>query len=39
MLVVALIFVPVVIAYQAWGYYIFRDKVSEASILGDEEAY
>jgi cytochrome d ubiquinol oxidase subunit II len=39
MLVVALIFVPIVIAYQAWGYYIFRDKVSEASILQDEDAY
>jgi cytochrome bd ubiquinol oxidase subunit II len=38
MLVVALIFVPIVIAYQAWGYYIFREKLSEES-LSSEEAY
>ncbi len=28
MLVVALVFVPLVIAYQAWVYLVFRDKVS-----------
>jgi cytochrome bd ubiquinol oxidase subunit II len=36
MLVVALIFVPIVIAYQAWGYYIFRHKLTEESLLADE---
>ncbi len=36
MLVVALIFVPIVILYQAWGYYIFREKLSEESLLSDE---
>ncbi|MBI5249750.1 MAG: cytochrome d ubiquinol oxidase subunit II [Desulfomonile tiedjei] len=36
MLVVALIFVPIVIAYQAWGYYIFREKLNEESLYSDE---
>jgi cytochrome bd ubiquinol oxidase subunit II len=38
MLGVALTFVPVVIAYQAWVYYTFRDKVREED-LAYEEAY
>lgn len=38
MLVVALIFVPIVIAYQAWAYHMFRDKVT-AEFLASEEAY
>lgn len=38
MLVVALIFVPLVIAYQSWVYFFFSDKVSEADLL-EEEAY
>jgi cytochrome bd ubiquinol oxidase subunit II len=38
MLIVALIFVPLVILYQAWGYYIFREKITEES-LSHEEAY
>lgn len=38
MLVVALIFVPIVIAYQAWGYYIFREKLTDDD-LASEEAY
>jgi cytochrome d ubiquinol oxidase subunit II len=32
MLVVVLIFVPMVIAYQAWAYHLFRHRVSAASI-------
>jgi cytochrome d ubiquinol oxidase subunit II len=38
MLAVALIFVPIVIAYQSWVYFLFRDKVTEESLLS-EEAY
>ena len=38
MLVVAIIFVPLVIAYQSWVYFFFSDKVSEADLL-EEEAY
>ena len=39
MTVVALIFVPVVIAYQIWIYRIFRHKVSTEDIAHDREAY
>ncbi len=38
MLGVALTFVPIVIAYQIWSYYIFRDKVTKDD-LASEEAY
>ena len=38
MLIVALIFVPIVIVYQVWGYYLLRDKVS-LDDLTSEEAY
>ena len=38
MLGVALTFVPIVILYQIWVYYTFRDKVT-AKDLGYEEAY
>uniref|UniRef100_UPI001643D2E1 cytochrome d ubiquinol oxidase subunit II n=1 Tax=Curtobacterium pusillum TaxID=69373 RepID=UPI001643D2E1 len=30
---VALIFVPLVFAYQAWTYWIFRKRVSRAQVL------
>jgi cytochrome d ubiquinol oxidase subunit II len=36
MLVVALIFIPIVIVYQAWVYFLFREKVTEESLLSDE---
>ncbi len=36
MLVVALIFVPIVIAYQTWAYSLFKGKVSKEDL---EEAY
>ena len=38
MLVVALIVVPIVVAYQGWAYYLFRGKVTEED-LASEEAY
>jgi cytochrome bd ubiquinol oxidase subunit II len=39
MTVVALIFVPVVIAYQAWTYSIFRHKIRESDIAESKESY
>jgi cytochrome bd ubiquinol oxidase subunit II len=36
MLVVVLIFLPIVIAYQGWVYFLFKDKVTEESLLSDE---
>lgn len=38
MLVVVLMFIPVVIAYQAWAYFMFSDRLSEKD-LSAEEAY
>jgi cytochrome d ubiquinol oxidase subunit II len=38
MLGVALVMVPIVIAYQTWVYVKFRDKVTEKD-LAYEEAY
>ena len=35
MLVVALVFVPVVIAYQGWVYYFFKDKVNKEDLAYD----
>ena len=32
MTVVALIFLPLVLAYQAWTYYVFRRRISDASF-------
>jgi len=37
MLVVALIFVPIVIAYQVWVYVLFKDKVTKEDLA--QEAY
>lgn len=39
MLGVALVLVPVVIAYQAWVYYTFSHKLSEAEIASDKAYY
>jgi cytochrome d ubiquinol oxidase subunit II len=36
MLVVALIFVPIVIAYQTWVFHLFRDKVTDKTLMSDE---
>ena len=38
MLGVALTFVPIVIAYQTWVHFLFKDKVKEED-LGYEEGY
>lgn len=38
MLGVALTFIPLVIAYQAWAYNLFKDKIQEAE-MAEEEAY
>lgn len=38
MLVVVIIFIPAVIAYQAWAYYLFRGKVTKKD-LAYEESY
>jgi cytochrome d ubiquinol oxidase subunit II len=39
MTVVALIFVPVVIAYQIWSYRVFRHKVTAENMLDEKESY
>ncbi len=39
MTIVALIFVPIVIAYQLWVYRIFREELSGEIVYGQEEAY
>jgi cytochrome d ubiquinol oxidase subunit II len=39
MTVVALIMVPIVIAYKIWVYRIFRTPVTEEDVLGDPGAY
>jgi len=37
--VVALIVVPIVIAYKIWVYRIFRAPVTAEEVLGDKHAY
>jgi len=39
MTIVAMIFVPIVIAYQIWIYRIFRHKLSTSDIVKDTENY
>lgn len=39
MTVVALIFVPIVIAYKIWVYRIFRAPVTNEEVLGNPESY
>lgn len=39
MTVVALIFVPIVIAYKIWVYRVFRARISNDDITGNSEAY
>ncbi len=39
MTVVALVFVPVVIAYKIWVYRVFRGVVTAEEVLQDEQAY
>jgi len=35
MTVVALLFTPIVLAYQAWTYWVFRARVTGADVAGD----
>jgi cytochrome bd ubiquinol oxidase subunit II len=37
MTVVALVFTPIVLAYQAWSYWVFRARVGVATVGGDTE--
>lgn len=37
-LVVVIVFVPIVIAYQIWAYSLFKGKITK-DVLADEEAY
>jgi len=39
MTVVAVLFVPVVIAYQIWVYRVFRNKITVSEVLEDKESY
>jgi cytochrome d ubiquinol oxidase subunit II len=39
MTVVALVFVPIVIAYKIWVYRLFRTPVTDADILSKEQSY
>ena len=38
MTVVAVIFFPIVLVYQAWGYHIFKKRLSVPKVGGDETA-
>ena len=38
MLIVVILFIPVVIGYQIWAYHLFKGKVTQADLAG-EEAY
>jgi cytochrome d ubiquinol oxidase subunit II len=39
MTIVALVFVPIVIAYQVWVYRVFRHRVSASELAKDEDGY
>ncbi|WP_212374802.1 cytochrome d ubiquinol oxidase subunit II [Acetobacter persici] len=39
MLVVALIFVPIILCYTSWCYYVMRGKVHTADIVNDSHSY
>lgn len=39
MLVVALIFVPIILCYTSWCYYVMRGKVRTADIVNDSHSY
>ncbi|HTG01385.1 MAG TPA: cytochrome d ubiquinol oxidase subunit II [Nitrospirota bacterium] len=39
MTVVALVFVPIVIAYKIWVYRVFRSRVTADEVMKNEEAY
>jgi cytochrome bd ubiquinol oxidase subunit II len=33
MTIIALIFVPIVVGYQAWSFWVFRERITEESVL------
>ena len=39
MLVFSLIFVPIILVYTSWAFYVMRGKVTPASIENDDHAY
>jgi cytochrome bd ubiquinol oxidase subunit II len=39
MLIVAIVFTPIVIAYTAWVYHVLRGKVNLKALLRSKEAY
>lgn len=39
MLVVALIFVPIVLAYQIWAYTLFKGKITKEELLTYDDVY
>ena len=39
MTIVALMFVPIVIAYKIWVYRLFRSRVTADDVLKNEQAY
>jgi cytochrome d ubiquinol oxidase subunit II len=36
MLAVALVFVPIAIAYQVWSYHVFRGKVTDKELASGD---
>ena len=39
MLIVAVIFLPIILAYTAWVYHIMRGKVTSQSLIDNDQAY
>ena len=39
MLVFTLIFVPIILVYTSWAFWVMRGKVTPASIENDDHAY
>ncbi|HOP41297.1 MAG TPA: cytochrome d ubiquinol oxidase subunit II [Geobacteraceae bacterium] len=39
MTAVAVIFVPIVIAYKIWAYRVFREKVMAVDVMEDKHSY
>jgi cytochrome d ubiquinol oxidase subunit II len=33
MTIIALIFVPIVLIYQGWSFWVFRERITEESVL------
>jgi len=39
MLAVALLFVPIVLGYQGWSYWVFRQRVTRAAVIGADRTH